>query len=181
MDYFNQPTRIGVDKCGLTQDMLQNAGSSDYMLKNYYAQDCTMRRPVEFATSQVSINYNAAGGSGKQCGLGGCNIAEANSLSHTPQVRTKCRISLYQRPFLTIPYLGRGPFNPDLETTLKKSEAFDNRKSANPSSEVSYAGLNQYPLISPIRDTISNPKYLVESWTRGGDSSRMQRDSRPAR
>ena len=173
LDEFYKTTRIGEDNCGMTQDMLLNNHHADYMLKNYYMSDCTMRRPIEFATSQVSVNYAAAGGSGKQCGLGGCNIAESNSLMFGAQTQPKCRISLLQRPFLTVPYLGKGSFDCDSETRLRVSEsAIANRKSVNAASEVSYLPLSQYPLIDSIQATITNPQYLVESWTRGGDSAR---------
>ena len=63
---FYKVTRIGTDDCGLTQDLLQNNATADYMLKNFYAAECTMRRPIEFATSQVDVNFSAAGGAGKQ-------------------------------------------------------------------------------------------------------------------
>jgi hypothetical protein len=36
------------------------------------------------------------------------------------QTHPKCRISLFQRTFLTVPYLGKGPFNPDLESQLSE-------------------------------------------------------------
>ena len=175
LDEFYKTTRIGEDNCGLTQDMLLNNHHSDYMLKNYYMADCTMRKPIEFATNQVSLNYQGAGGGGKQCGLGGCNIKESNDLMFGAQTNPRCRISLLQRPFLTVPYLGKGKFDCELETKLRVSEsAIANRKSVNASSEVSFIPLAQYPLIDSIQHSITNPEYLIESWTRGGEDSRKK-------
>lgn len=167
---FYKVTRIGTDDCGLTQDLLQNNATAEYMLKNFYAAECTMRRPIEFATSQVDVNFSAAGGAGKQCGIGGCNINESNSLAFSVPTHPRCRISLMQRPYLTVPYLGKGKFDSELESQLQQSAYLANKKSVNPSSEVPYDSM--YPLIPSIQKTITNPKYLVEGWTRGGDSAR---------
>jgi hypothetical protein len=169
---FYSVTRIGDDNCGLTQDLLQNNSAVDYMLKNFYAADCTMKKPIEFATSQVDVNFVAAGGDGKTCGIGGCNINESNSLAYGAQTHPRCRISLFERPFLTVPYLGKGPFDCELESQLQQSASIANKKSVNASSEVSYIPISQTPLIPSIQRTITNPQYLVESWTRGGESVR---------
>jgi hypothetical protein len=174
MDFYEQ-TRIGGDNCSMTQDMLQSDQYSNYMMRSFYAAECTMRKPIEFATSQVNVNYSAAGGSGNQCGVGGCNIEQNNSLMFTPTVRPKCRISLFQRPFLTVPYLGKGSSNPTLEGQLQQISLNTNKKSVNTSSEVSYIPISNYPLIPAIKNTVTNPQYLVESWTRGGESTRAQR------
>jgi hypothetical protein len=167
---FYKVTRIGGDTCGLTQDLLQNNSSVDYMLKNFYAAECTMKKPIEFATSQVDVNFVAAGGDGKTCGIGGCNINESNSLLFSVPTHPRARINLLQRPYLTVPYLGRGKFDSQLEGKLMKSEYVENKKTLNPTSERAHS--SAYPLLPSIQSTITNPKYLVETWTRGGDSTR---------
>ena len=167
---FYRVTRIGGDTCGLTQDLMQNNSSVDYMLKNFYAADCMMRKPIEFATSQVDVNFVAAGGAGKNCGIGGCNINESNTLAFGVPTHPRARINLMQRPFLTVPYLGKGKFDSTTEAQLQQSAAIVNRKSVNHASEVSYE--TGYPLLPSIQKTITNPKYLVESWQRGGVSTR---------
>ena len=72
MNFFNQ-SRIGVDEVSMTQIDLQDRAQNQYMLQPF-DQDCAMRKPIEFATSQVNVNFCAAGGMGNQCGVGGCNI-----------------------------------------------------------------------------------------------------------
>jgi hypothetical protein len=169
---FYRVTRIGDDNCGLTQDLLQNNNTVDYMLKNFYAADCTMRKPIEFATRQVDVNFVAAGGDGKTCGIGGCNINESNSLLFSVPTHLRARINLLQRPYLTVPYLGRGKFDSQLEGKLMKSEYVENKKTVNPASELNNSYSTNYPLLPSIQKTITNPRYLVEDWTRGGDSTR---------
>jgi hypothetical protein len=176
---FLKTTRIGEDEGGVTQDNVFNKGYSDYMLQNHYLNNCNMRKPIEFATSQINVNYCAPGGSGNQCDLEGCNIdTNSDLMLGSLQTHPKCRISLFQRTFLTVPYLGKGPFNPTLESQLQQTDTFsNNKKSVNTMSELSYMPLTNYPLIPAIQETITNPAYLVEGvasngWIRGGIPSR---------
>ena len=180
MNFFN-PSRIGGDECSITQSTIQDKAHNDYMLQNYYLSDCNMRKPIEFATSQINVNYCAAGGWGNQCDIGGCNIDQNSSLLlGALQTHPKCRISLFQRPFATVPYLGKGPFNPMAESQLQQTDTFsNNKKSVNHASEVCFIPMTNYPLIPEIKDTITNPAYLVEGvasngWIRGGAGTRKQ-------
>jgi hypothetical protein len=176
---FNAQTRIGEDKCGLSQESIQNVSYSNYLLTNFYVNDCTMQKPIEFATTYKSMMFNAPGGTGNQCGLNGCNIDINNDLLlGSVQTHPKCKVSLFQRQFSTIPYLGRGMGNVDLETQIlrNKEKLESTRKSTNPTSEIEN-NIKQYPMLDSIRSTITNPKYLVEGaassdWTRGGMSTR---------
>ena len=133
------------------------------MMESFYRSDC-MRKEVEFATSQINVNYCAAGGWGNQCDVGGCNIDQNSSLLlGALQTHPKCRISLFQRPFATVPYLGRGPFDPMMESKLQQTDTFsNNKKSVNTLSELSYMPMSNYPLIPSIQKTVTNPAYLVE-------------------
>jgi hypothetical protein len=179
MNFFNQ-SRIGVDEVSMTQVDIQDRAQNQYMLQQF-DQDCAMRKPIEFATSQVNVNYCAAGGAGNQCGVGGCNIDENSTLLlGSLQTHPKSRISLFHRPFATVPYLGKGPFDPTAESQLQQTDSFsNNKKSVNTISEISYIPMTHYPLIPSIQETVTNPAYLVEGvamdgWVRGGASSRKQ-------
>jgi hypothetical protein len=179
MNFFNQ-SRIGVDEISMTQMDVQDRAQNQYMLQPF-DQDCAMRKPIEFATSQVNVNFCAAGGMGNQCGVGGCNIDENSQLLlGSLQTHPKSRISLFHRPFATVPYLGKGPFDPTAESQLQQTDSFsNNKKSVNTISEISYIPITNYPLIPSIQDTVTNPAYLVEGvamdgWVRGGASSRKQ-------
>jgi len=179
MNFFNQ-SRIGVDEVSMTQVDLQDRAQNQYMLQPF-EQDCAMRKPIEFATSQANVNFCAAGGMGNQCGVGGCNIDENSQLLlGSLQTHPKSRISLFHRPFATVPYLGKGPFDPTAESQLQQTDSFsNNKKSVNTISEISYIPITNYPLIPSIQDTVTNPAYLVEGvamdgWVRGGASSRKQ-------
>ena len=174
-DYtFGNMSRIGDDQCDLSQRNVQNAKESNYMLTNYGLSECGMAKPIQFATSQPNVFYKGS----HHVGLGGCNISESTELRDgLGMSHPKCKISLHQRPFATVPYLGRGPSNPVLEAHIQQGEMNTNRKSVFPASEVSYVNHQMYPLVPSIKATVTNPANLVEGvaaegWIRGGIPSR---------
>jgi hypothetical protein len=177
MNFFNS-SRIGADQESMSQIDMQYKAHSDYMLQPFYQDQC-MRKAMEFATNQINVNYCAAGGWGNQCEVGGCNIDQNSSLLlGSLQTHPKCRISLFQRPFLTVPYLGKGPYDATLESQLQQTDTFsNNKKSVNNLSEVSFIPMKNYPLIPEIQNRITNPAYSVEGvasegWVRGGSNTR---------
>ena len=132
---FDHLSRIGDDSCDISQRNVQNVAQSNYLLSNFFSQDCGMKRPIEFATSQPNINFKG----GFQVGAGGCNV-DTNSelLIGTINTHPKCRISLYERPFKTVPFLGRGSSNPVLESHIQQGDMITNKKSINTTTEQSY-------------------------------------------
>tara|TARA_Y100000591_G_scaffold203554_1_gene176152 strand:+ start:496 stop:1083 length:588 start_codon:yes stop_codon:yes gene_type:complete len=172
-DYtFYEPTRVGEDKCDISQRNVQNSDAATWMLDNF-RPDCPMSNAIDFATSQPNVNFTGS----HQVGINGCNIDNNSELSITKITKPKCRISLLERPFATVPYLGRGRSNPVLESKLLQGDLANNRKSANPSSEVCYIGYQNTPMIPSLKETITNPANLCESsaaegWIRGGLPSR---------
>jgi hypothetical protein len=175
------PSRIGDDSDYVSQKNVQDKSYSNYLLQNFYSEDCSMRKTIDFATKNVALNFCAAGGTGNQCGMNGCHVDDNSKLLlGSLQTHPKCKYALSHRPFLTVPYLGKGPYDPNVESMLQQTDTFsNNKKSVNGLSEVSYASLTQVPLIPSIKNTITNPQYLVEgaassSWQRGGQSTRKQ-------
>ena len=172
-DYtFHQNTRIGDDSCDLSQENVQNAHAATYMLDNFRPA-CPMKNAIDFATSQPAINFKGS----HQVGINGCNIDNNSKLGITPITKPKCRISLQSRPFLTVPYLGKGPGDCEIETKMLHSNQDNHKKSVQCSSEKSYIPYFHYPLLEPIKQKITNPKHLVEEdassgWIRGGISTR---------
>ena len=64
--------------------------------------------------------------------MGGCNIdTNSDLLIGTINTHPKCRISLLERPFKTVPYLGRGSSNPVLESHIQQGDMITNKKSIN--------------------------------------------------
>ena len=100
----------------------------------------------------------------------------------TIQTHPRCRIDLFHRPFATVPYLGRGSVDSTMESEIQQGETLTNKRSINHLSEQSYIKYSNTPLLSDIKDRMTNPAYSVEGvasegWIRGGVPSRdMTRD-----
>jgi hypothetical protein len=171
---FGNMARIGLDECCQTQVDIQNVGYSNYMLQNYFSADCSMKSPIDLATTQVGVNYKG----GYNIGAGGCNIDDSSELQiGTIQTHPKSKIDLFHRPFATVPYLGRGNVNPIVESQMQQGESITNKKSIVNLSEKSYLKYHTTPLLSSVKERMTNPAYMVESsasegWVRGGVPSR---------
>jgi len=171
---FDNMSRIGLDECNLSQTDIQNVAACNYSTQNFFASDCSMRKPIDLATSQPGIMYNG----GYQVGAGGCNINDSSKLQiGTIQTNPKCRIDLFHRPFATVPFLGRGSVNPVMESQIQQGEQMVNKKSVNTLSEKSYIKYHQTPLLPAVEKRINNPANQIESvasdgWVRGGVPSR---------
>jgi hypothetical protein len=178
-DYkFQNMSRIGNDLCSMNVTDKQNVNQQNYLLTNFYAQDSNMTQPIMFATSQPNVNFSGS----KQVGIGGSNIDDNTKLMQQEQVSTPCKLSLFHRPYLTVPFLGRGRGDPVLESQIMQGEMHPNRKTSNPSSEVNHSQYKNYPLTPDMQETMKKSSRVIESdatdgWVRGGLPSReMNRD-----
>jgi hypothetical protein len=177
---FNNLSRIGLDSCCVDQNTIQDVASCNYMTQNFFASDCSMKKPIDLATTQPGIMYNG----GFTVGAGGCNINDSSKLQiGTIQTHPRCRIDLFHRPFATVPFLGRGAVNPVMESQIQQGDQNVNKRSVNNLSEKSYIKYHQTPLLPAVKERINNPANQIESvasdgWVRGGVPSReLTRDS----
>ncbi len=177
---FNNMSRIGSDSCCLDQNSIQNVEACNYTLQNYFAQDCNMRKAKELATAQPGLVYSGGFGSG----AGGCNIDDSSRLLLGGiQTHPRARIDLFQRPFATVPYLGRGSVDPIVEAQIQQGEMGTNKKSVTRLGEKTHLTHRTVPLIPEVKQNIQNSSRMIESfadggWVRGGIPSReLTRDN----
>jgi|TARA_B110000093_G_C12967825_1_gene410585 hypothetical protein len=177
---FDNMSRIGNDSCSQDQNTIQSVQSCNYMLENYKLSDCGMKNPIEFATQQPGVNYSGS----HSMGVGGCNVDNSSKLLlGSTQTNPKCRIDLFQRPFATVPFLGRGAVDPIMESQIQQGEMNTNKRTVTKLTEKSYLKYNQTPLIPSVKERVTNAAYSVEGaaakgWIRGGAPSReMSRDN----
>ena len=175
---FENPTKIGNDKCGINERDIQNKNFSNYSTQSYFATDCDMKNPIGFATSQPTVFFNGS----HEVGIGGCNVDINSKLKiGTIQTSTKSSISLQQRQFLTVPFLGRGPSRPVEESQLQQGGYLGNKKSCKTIMEKSLR-YEQVELVPSLKASIQNPVNIcedvaAEGWIRGGLPSReLSRD-----
>lgn len=171
-NFFNNLTRIGTDSCNVSQSDLQNENQINHLLDNSY-KNCRMTDTINIATSQPNVNYNGP----HQVGFDGCNIDDNSKLLHGGQTKTKDRNTLYERQFLSVPYLGRGIYNPSLESDVQRGDVAFNKKTVNMNSEKTHLNHRHYPLLPSLKSSMNNPSNFVEgvadkNWVRGGVPSR---------
>jgi hypothetical protein len=83
------------------------------------------------------------------------------------------KMSLVERPFLTVPYLGRGSCDPALESQLQQGELVSDKKSVSTIMEKSFGNYSLYPLDTKMQEYVNNPSNTVQElamdgWVRGG-------------
>lgn len=172
---FNNMARIGSDSVDSSQKNLTNTRFSSYILENYYTNGNSMDTQVQFASAQPTMTTTGLSSGG---GLSG-NVIDQDSelMLNTEQQRSYAKLGLVQRPFLTVPYLGRGSCDPVMESKLQQGELELLKKSTGNMTEVSVIDYESYPIMDSIKRSVTNPKYLVEEsamdgWIRGGIDTR---------
>jgi len=167
---FNAMGRIGLDS---TQRNLSNTRYAEYTLDDVQNSDSY----VQFATSAPTINFRGTVGGGLP---GSAVDFDSLLMIKAEQQRAFEKLQLVQRPFATVPYLGRGAIDPALESQLRQGEAASERKSESSSSETTHV---EYPIMDSVKDRVTNPTYSVEEaaldgWVRGGQASRASNFSK---
>ena len=171
---FNNMGRIGTDVTDKTQQTLYNTRIANYNLSNYFSSSKSDSH-VLFATMQPSVTYNGVNGGS---GVGG-GVVEYESLllNQAEQDRPLEKVQLMQRIFVTVPYLGRGAGNTDIESQLQQGEIIDHKKSTSTIMEKSFIPYSMHVTDFNMNERVANPVYTVEEvamegWVRGGADAR---------
>ena len=165
---INRLSRVRDDLCGIEQYYKQSVGPGDYMVTNLVPD---AKRVNPLSIDQLLI-YPREG-----YGLNNKSIDADSILRNQPQYKNnRCIIRAQARPFSTVPYMGGGRGNADVETLLQHSEQVRQGKECGTVTEEFFT--QQYtPLIPSVKANIQNPKNLVpevaaSGWIRGGIPSR---------
>jgi hypothetical protein len=174
-DYtFYNMARIGADPIDNSQKNIYNTRFAGYTLSNYFS-DSASDQHVVFATQQPNLQfYGAVSGTSFNSAL----VDKNSELTlKAIQERGLEKLSLEQRPFLTVPYLGKGSCNTLLETQMLLGENTHEVKSASTIMDKSFMDYALYPADQNMQTHVKDPKYTVEEsalngWVRGGVASR---------
>lgn len=169
---LNQKTTSNYDGCFVNQQTMQSVGPGNYMTENIYSCECSIPEVVETATNQPNVFYRNG------YGPSGCVVDENSNLRVGKSRKfPKCPNQLFTRPFLTVPYMGRGPGNPYLETQLLPGEDTSVKRSCNTLSEITINNMFT-PMVDHLSENVQNPVHIIpevaqEGWIRGGVPSRL--------
>ena len=169
---FDSISRIGNDTPAIDQRNIQNTANANYSLENYYPA-CPMTSAIDFATKQPQVFYKGS----HEGGVKGCVIEDSNELKYTHISRPACKLTLTERPYLTVPYLGRGIGDIDAEFMLRTGEVPVNKKTVNHLMENDFVNHKNFPLLESKKNEMQNSAHKIESdamngWVRGGLSAR---------
>jgi hypothetical protein len=169
---FDSMSRIGNDSVSVDQRSIQNMNNTNHQMENFYPA-CPMNKAIDFALAQPNVFYKGA----HEGGIKGCTIEQNNELKYTHISRPACKLTLNARPFLTVPYLGRGLGDTDKEFMLRTGQNDLNKKTINNTMEMNFSEHQNYPLIESMQNYVSNSAYTIEDdamngWIRGGMSAR---------
>lgn len=172
---IEEKTSLGSDPCYQKTADEQSVGVGGYNLNNHYNCGCGAQSTEEVAMEQPSVIFRDGYGAG---GMDGCKI-DTDSLMKNGTIMTNpgCRQQLFSRPYLTVPYMGRGSGDSCVESPLQTGEDTFQRRECNTLSEVTLH--NQFtPLLPCLKDNIQDARHLIQEdskkdWVRGGLPSRQ--------
>jgi len=165
---------MGNDVTDTTQRTVQNSAYLDNVLA-HFSSDKMSSSHVDFATQYPGVMVSGTNGG---TGLGALGVdTESSLLWKTASQRPLEKLQLFPRSFLTVPYLGRGSCDTNLESQLIQGENVRGKKSISTVMEQNFLPLDKYPLDSDKRARASEAKYSVEElaldgWVRGGKATR---------
>lgn len=178
-DYtFYKMGRLGGDWVDVTQRNMQNTTFSNYVMDNNNANNDDY---ITFASAIPNVNYTGVNGGSS---VGARRIVTDNELKikNIEQARDVGQpMSLHHsREHVTMPYLGRGSVDPDIQSQMMYGEMTSIKKSDVNMSEdmyVKYGGDN-YPLLQKTRQHIDGyddalQDYTNKGWVRGGGNTRL--------
>jgi len=164
------------DKCFIDIDTRQSIGPGNYGVTNLYDCDCLMPDIVKNATDNVCIPFKNG------VDVASCVVDDSSKLRWGLQKRfPKCPQQLFERPYLTTAYMGRGYLKVDEDTQLKFAEDTKIKRSSNTLSGITVPHVF-IPLIDHLSYNIQRETHLIQetvdpAWRRGGvDSQLLVRD-----
>jgi hypothetical protein len=165
--FYNQD-RLGDDATCESQRSAQSSRYDAYMHSNFF-KEFGSDAQIQFATSLPAVVPN---GLSHGSGLGMNVDVDSMLLLKTEQERNLGRLQLMQRPFASVPFLGRGSCDPVIESQLMQGDAVGDKKSVSTIMSQSFMGYTLQPSAEQ-----PDPKYTVEEaalegWVRGGADTR---------
>ena len=166
----NQFTRVHDDRCGIDSSYRQSVGPGFWALTNLIPDpSTTVPQALDNPTVIAKEGY----------GLLAKNIDTDSILRNHPvqENSQRCPIHPQSRPFLTVPYMGRGRGEPVLEARLQQSEFVRTGKDCMTVTDKPFT--NQFTPLQPhVEKNIQNPVHLIPEvaaagWVHGGIPSRQ--------
>lgn len=166
--------RIGADPIDNTQRNIQNKKYSTYTVSSFTKENLSNMH-VDFAVSQPTVMF-----SGFHLGKGlPSSVVDYDSILTIKQENERPleKLQLNTRPFVTVPYLGRGSCDTTIESQLQQGELAHDKKSVSTIMEKSFIDYSMFPTDDKMRERVENTTFTIQEsamngWVRGGAQTR---------
>jgi hypothetical protein len=166
---INRMTHIRDDMCGIQSYYTQSVGPGRYTTTNL----TPAARDVNPMAIENHMVYPREG-----YGVNNAAIDTDSAIRNHPVFKNnRCMIRPQARPFATVPYMGGGRGNADVESMLLHSQQVRVGKECGTVTEQAFDGVFT-PMVPSLERNIQNPANLIpevaaEGWIRGGLPSRL--------
>ena len=164
MKYFEIENRLGTDECALNAEMEQNKRIEAYMMFNMYPGtecDSDVKKVNEFMTENHMTIRDGYGFTNS------CRVDQDSEMRIDSNKINRDKNQMFTRTFQAVPDLSRGDVNVENESRIQQGEiTFDDFQCQGKPFDVFT------PMLPCLRENIQNPEHLVESWVRGGETTR---------
>jgi hypothetical protein len=150
-----------------------------HKLSNFYHCDTVVPEHAQtLAHKHPTVLFRDGYGSVGQKGmLADTHSALRNGDKGVQLTNKRGRQQLAVRPINTVPYMGRGPGDPCMESSLKEGVGTFERRQCNTLAEI-YLPHQYTPLIECLHGEVQNPVHILHEanqadWVRGGYPSRQ--------
>lgn len=162
------------DDCYKTEQKKESEAPANYQLTNNYSCECGIPKVMDTA-------LNGPGYAGKQFrdgyGWNACNIDEDSKLRNSKNLtNTRCLNQLFMRPYLTVPFLGRGKCDAELEMKIKPGNQSWQARSCNTLAGKDMTDYHMIPMIDCLKKNVQDKNHIIEEelgWIRSGIPSRQ--------
>ena len=169
-------TNLNDDKCLIKENNIQSINPGNYRLSNFYNCDCGIENIQETANDSRLLIKDGFG-------ISKCNVNNDSELRIGKTKKyPRCNNQLFTRPYLTVPFMGRGSGNANIESSIKSSgnESFYTKVNQENLYDKDYYNTDNIfvPLVKNLKNTVQNPNNLIEEsaderWLRGGVPTRQ--------
>jgi hypothetical protein len=165
---INRLTHTRDDLCGIKEYYKQSVGPGSYTTTNLVP---SAKKVNPLSVDSVLLYPRAGFGQNNQ------EVDVESKIRNNPGFKVnRCNIRAQARPFLSVPFMGGGRGNPDIESELLRSEVSRMGKACDTVTE-QFSPQQYTPLVPTLQKTIQNPNNLIEEvaasgWIRGGLPSR---------
>jgi hypothetical protein len=168
-------TRLREDSCYLDTRTRQSEAPGMYNITNYHDCVCEAPHTKTVSLEQPIVQYRDGYG---WTSTNGCNVDNDSQLRNAKnQTNPRLIQQLHPRPYLTVPYMGRGVGDVCEESYLRAGENTFQGRACNNLAGV-HIEQQYYPQIPCLKENIQNPQHIITedsdpAWIRGGQASRQ--------